>query len=187
MYGVIFFVFLTMCAFFSKCLISFFPTVLQMCSNRLNLLRRRRVYRLYVPNRVRILLNAAVAAEKPHPAHADYALGDPLIMILIRLIHQRVRLDVAVEVVTDEVVIPLVDDGVAQRSEAAGVTELAASDGIEDLGQIGVESERAVIMGVTQVFNIFRQVSEKKDVRVPDFPSDFNLHHVKSTYAKNDR
>lgn len=159
-----------------------FQTVLQKVYQSSTLLRRLRVYRLHVPNRVRILLDAAVAAEKSHPAHADDALGDPLVMILIRFIYQRVRLDVAVEVVTDQVVIPLVDDGVTQRSETAGVTELAASDSIEDLGQIGVESKRAVIMGVTQVFNIFRQVPEKEDVGVPNFPSDFNLH-VQSTYA----
>lgn len=76
------------------------------------ILRRLRVHWLYVPDHVRILLDTAITAEKSHAAHADNRLGDPLIVVLVRLIHQRMGFDVAIEVVTDEIVIPVVDDGV---------------------------------------------------------------------------
>lgn len=64
-------------------------------------------------------------------------------------------LDVGVEVVGDEVVIPLVDDGVAQRGEAARVAELAGLDGGEDGGEVRVEGEVAVVVGVAEVLDVF--------------------------------
>jgi len=60
-----------------------------------------------------ILLNTAIAAEKPHPAHTGNALLDPRLLVLIRLVHQRVRLDIAVEIIRDEVVIAVLGDAVA--------------------------------------------------------------------------
>lgn len=76
------------------------------------LLRRRRVYGLYIPNRVCVLLDTAITAEKSHAAHANNRLGNPFAVILVRLIHQRMRFDVAVEVIADEIIISVVDDGV---------------------------------------------------------------------------
>ncbi len=149
------------------------------------LIRRRRVHRLDVPNHIGVLLDASIAAEKPHPAHADDALADPLVVVLVRFVHQGVSLDVTVEIVADEVVISLVDDGITQRREPVGVAEPPGFDGIKHLGQIRVERERAVVVGVTQILHVFGQIAEKEDVRVPDFPGDFNLQH-QSISAKAD-
>lgn len=56
-------------------------------------------HRLNIPNRVRILLDTSIAAEKSHPAHARNTFANPLILIPIRLIHERMRRDVRVEIV----------------------------------------------------------------------------------------
>lgn len=102
-------------------------------------------------------------------------------MVLVRLVHQRMRFDITVEVIADEIVIAVVDDGVDQRREAVDVTETPALDGFEYLDQVGVKGKRAISVGVTQIFDVLSQVSEKEDVRVPDFPSDFNLHVPKKS------
>ena len=141
------------------------------------LLRRRGGrQRLHVPDHVRILLNAAITGEKPHAAHARDALADPLLLILVRLIDEVLRLDIAVEVVADEVVIAVVDDAVAEGREAARVAEHAALDRVEDFGEIRVQLERpAVVVRVPQVFDVFGQVAEEEDVRFADFACDFDL------------
>ena len=107
-------------------------------------------------------------------------------MVLVRLIYQRMRFDITVEVITDEIVISVVDDGVDQRGEAVDVTETTALDSFEHLDQVGVEGKRAVSVGVTQVFDVLGQVSEKEDVRVPDFPSDFNLQGFQKVNMRTD-
>lgn len=56
-------------------------------------------HRLNIPNRIRIFLDTSIAAEKSHPAHARDTFADPLILILIRLIHERMGLDIRVEIV----------------------------------------------------------------------------------------
>jgi len=75
-----------------------------------------------------------------------------------------VGFDVAVEVVGDEVVVALVDDGIAEGGEAAGVAESAGFDRVEDFGEVGVEFDVAVGVGVAEVFDIFGQVTEEEDV-----------------------
>lgn len=70
---------------------------------------------LHVPDHVRVLLYAPVAAEEAHAADARDALAHPLILVLVGFVYQRVGLDVAVEIVADEVVVAVVDDGIAQR------------------------------------------------------------------------
>lgn len=113
------------------------------------LFRRRRVDWLYVPNRVGVLLDTAITAKKSHPAHAHNRLGHPFAVVLVRLVHQRMRFDIAIEVITDQIVISVVDDGVDQRCEAVGVTKTPGLDSFENLDQIWVKGKRAVSMGVT--------------------------------------
>ena len=137
--------------------------------------------RLNVPNHIRILLDAPVAAEEAHPADARDALFDPGVLVLVRLVHERVRLDVAVEVVGDEVVVALVDDGVAQGAEAARVAELTALDGVEHFREVGVDFEVAIGVSVAEVFDVLGEVAEEEDVRFADFAGDFNVGSVAST------
>lgn len=56
-------------------------------------------HRLNIPDRIRILLDTSIAAEKSHPAHARDTFGNPLILILVRLIHERMGRDIRVEIV----------------------------------------------------------------------------------------
>lgn len=62
--------------------------------------------------------------------------------------------DVTVEVIADEIVVSVVDDGVDQRGEAVDVAETPASDGFEYLDQVWVEGKRAISVGVTQIFDV---------------------------------
>lgn len=75
-----------------------------------SLLRRQR---LHIPDHVRILLDAAIAAEEAHPRYTRDALANPLLLVFIRLIHQFLRLDIAVEIIADEIVVAVVGDAVA--------------------------------------------------------------------------
>lgn len=70
------------------------------------------------------------------------------------------RLDVAVEIIRHEIIVAVIDDGVAQRGEPSGVTELAVFDGIEDFGKVRIQRERAVVVGVPEIFDVFGEVAE---------------------------
>jgi len=137
-----------------------------------------RIEGLNTPNLIRILLNAPIAAEEPHPRHRSDALLQPGIRILKGLVHEGMGLDIAIEIIRDEVIIALVDDGVAEGGEPAGVAELAALDGVEDFDEVGVELDVAVGVGVTEVFDVFGEVAEEEDVGFADFAGDFDLWDV---------
>ena len=66
------------------------------------------------------------------------------------------RLHVAVEVVTNEVIITVFDNRIAKGAEPASVAEPIALDGVEDLGKIRVKLEGAVVVGVAKLFDVFR-------------------------------
>lgn len=51
-------------------------------------------HRLNIPNRIRILLDTSIAAEESHSAHARNTFANPLILILVSLIHERVSCDI---------------------------------------------------------------------------------------------
>lgn len=85
------------------------------------------------------------------------------------------RLDVAVEVIADEIVIAVIDYGVAEGGEAAGVAEHAAFDGVEDFLKVLVELEGTVGVGVTEVFDVFGEIAEEEDVIFADLARNFDL------------
>ena len=103
---------------------------------------------LGVPNLLSILLNAAVGAEKSHPRHRSDGLGEPGILILVLLIDHRLRIDVALEVVGDQVVVSMVRDAVDEGTELARVAEHALADDLEDTHELWIELEAAVVVGV---------------------------------------
>ena len=107
------------------------PTSYSQCSDQSSQLLRRQ--RLNIPDHLRILLDAPVAAEEAHPRHACDTLAHPLILIFVRFINHFLRLDVAAEIVADQIVIAMVNDAVAKGVEAGGVTKGAGTDSIEDL------------------------------------------------------
>ena len=138
------------------------------------LLRLRR-QRLYIPDALRILLNASVATEEAHPRHARDALGDPLVLILVRLVDERVRLDITIEVVADKVIVAVVADGADEGRELVGVTESVGLDGLEDFDEVRVYGVGSVVVRVTQVFDVFGQVAKEEDVVLADLAGDFDL------------
>ena len=137
--------------------------------------------RLDVPDHLRILLDTPVTAEETHPADARDALLQPSILVFIRFVHERMGLDVAVEVVRHEVVIAMIGDGVAQGAEAACVSESTTFDGIEHFGEVGVELEVAVVVGVAEIFDVLGEVTEEEDVGFADLASDFDVGSVACT------
>ena len=121
--------------------------------NKPPLLRHQR---LHIPDHIRILLNTAIATEKPHPGHTLNTLGHPLLLIFISLIDEVLRLDIAAEIVADEVIIAVIDDAVAERVEARSVAECAGADRVEDFREVWVQGEGgAVGVCVAQVFDVF--------------------------------
>lgn len=88
------------------------------------------------------------------------------------------RLDVAVEVVGNEIVVAVIGDGTAQGGEAVRVAEGAVLDGVEDLGEVRVELETAVVVGVAEVFDVLGEIAEEEDVGLADFAGDFDVGSV---------
>lgn len=131
--------------------------------------------RLHIPNALSIFINTSITTEEAHSRNTQDSLGDPLILVLVRLIDQSLRLDVTVEIIRDKVIVAMVFDSANEGSERTGVAKGVGFDTFEDLGEVGVESVRAVGMGVAEVFDVFRKVAEEEDVVFADFAGDFNL------------
>ena len=135
-----------------------------------------RVKRLDIPDTFCILLNTTVAAKETHPRHTSDALLEPGVLVFVGLVHKGVGLDVAVEVIADEIIITLIDDRVAKGAESAGIAKTPAFDGVKDLSEIRVKFEGAIVMSMAEIFNVFGQVAEEEDVIFADFASDFDLY-----------
>lgn len=93
-------------------------------------------------------MDTSITAEESHPAHARNAFAYPLILILVSLIHERVRRDIRVEIVRDKIIVTMVDDGAAKGAEPVGVAKRVGFDGLEDFGEVGVERKGAKVVGV---------------------------------------
>src|SRR5436305_7278200 len=63
--------------------------------------------RLNIPDALRVLLNASITCKETHSCDTCDALADPLILVLVRGVDQVMRLQVALEVVGDEVVVAM--------------------------------------------------------------------------------
>ncbi len=137
-----------------------------------------RCQRLHVPDAVGILPDAPITAEETHPRNARDALADPLVLVLVRLVHESLGLVVAVEVVRDEVVIPVIFNGPDERTKSLGVAKHAALDGLKDLQKIGVERVATIGVSVAKVFDILGQIAKEENVVLANLTSDFNLHRL---------
>jgi len=131
--------------------------------------------RLKIPDHLRILLDTPITAEEAHPSDTRNALFEPSFLILVCFVDHFVRLDIAVEVVRHKVVITLIDDTVAESRKAGSVAELATLDGIENPGEVSVELEVTIVVGVAKIFHVFCQVSKEEDVGFADLAGDFDL------------
>jgi hypothetical protein len=95
--------------------------------------------RLYIPDALRIFINTPITAEEPHARHTSDTLSNPLILVLVRLVDQRLSLVVAMEVIGDEVVVAMFFDCTDEGGESAGITEGIGLDFLEDFGEIRIE------------------------------------------------
>ena len=86
--------------------------------------------------------------------------------------------DVAVEVVTDEVVIAMIGYGGHESAELVSITKGIRVNSVEDLLEIWVNGVGAVVVGMAEVFDIFGKVSKEEYVGITDLTSDFNLPGV---------
>jgi hypothetical protein len=74
-------------------------------STVLVLLRRQG---LYVPDALCVLVHASVAGEESHASYRGDRLRCPLILVLVCFVYKRLRLDIAMEVVRNEVVVSMI-------------------------------------------------------------------------------
>ena len=170
--------FLTAISFSSSTVLTslrLFVTSLQLSLLQSTCVSLLRGQRLHIPDALRILVNTSITAEEPHSRHTGDTLADPLILVLVRLVNQRLCLVVAVEVVRDEVVITMLFDGTDESRESTCVTESAFLDFLEHFGEIGVEGVRTVGVRVAEVFDVFSEITKEEDVVLADFAGDFNL------------
>ena len=131
--------------------------------------------RLHIPDALSILHDAAIAAEESHPRHALNALAYPLVLILVRLVHECLGLVVRIKIVANEVVVAMVPDTVHKRAKLASIAEGIGRDGLKDLFKSRVDGVAAVVVVVAKVLDGFGEVAEEEDVRVADFAGDFDL------------
>lgn len=105
--------------------------------------------RLDVPNHIRVLIDATITAEEAHASHRDDRLLDPLLLVLVRLVHEVVRLDVAVEVIRNQVVVAVLANSSHHGAEVIGRAKCPLLDLHKHLLQVRVNGVISIVVGVT--------------------------------------
>lgn len=116
--------------------------------------------RLHIPDALCILINAAIAAEEAHAGNRNDRLLGPLFLVLERLVNKIVRLVVAVEVIRHKVVIPMVAHSCDQSTKVIDRAKGALLDLGKHLLQVRVDGVRAILVGMTKVLDILREVAK---------------------------
>jgi hypothetical protein len=88
------------------------------------------------------------------------------------------RLQVALEVVRDEVVVAMFGNAADEGRKWSYVAKLAVLNYVEDFLQRRVDLILAIEVCVAKVFNILCQITEEKNVLVARLPRDFDLQKV---------
>ena len=84
-------------------------------------------------------------------------------------------LDVAVEVVADQIVVSMVHDRIAKSREMASVTKHTSFDGVEYLLKVFVQLKLAVSMSMAEVFHILSKIAKEKYVALSNLACDLDL------------
>ena len=79
------------------------------------------------------------------------------------------------EIIGNEVVIPMVLNGPNESAESTGVAECALLDLLKDLREVWIKIVRAIVVSVAEILNILCQVAEQEDVVLTNLTRDFNL------------
>jgi hypothetical protein len=133
---------------------------------------------LRVPDLLSILLNASIGAEEAHPRHSCDCLGEPFLLVLVRLIDEILRVDVALEIIRDEIVIAMFYNAVDQSTELTSIAECTIADGVEDPFQLRIDLEAAVEVSVTKILDVFGEVAEEEDIILADLSCNFDVGAV---------
>lgn len=88
------------------------------------------------------------------------------------------RLNVAIEVIGNQVVVAMVHDAIDESAECICVTEHAVLDGVEHILKVGVELELGVEVGVAEILDIFREVAKQEDVLLANLSCDLDVRPV---------
>jgi hypothetical protein len=95
--------------------------------------------RLYIPDAFRILVNTPITAKETHARYTSNTLTDPLILVLVSFINQRLRLVIAVEIVRDKVVIAMFFNRTDESRKGPSITKGTFLNFLEDFGEIGID------------------------------------------------
>lgn len=130
---------------------------------------------LSVPDTLGVFVDASIAAEETHACDRSDTLRNPLILITVCFVDQLVRLNVAVEVIRNKIEIPVLSHSSNQGAKVMRASERALLNFLEYLLKVRINCMRTVGVGVSQVIDIFGQITKEEDVAVSDFPSNLNL------------
>lgn len=140
--------------------------------------------RLNVPDLLSVFINAPITSEEAHTGNRSDTLGNPLVLVAISLIHEAMRLDVALEIVRHEVVISVLANCGNHGAEIMRGAKCALFNLVEDFVEIRINNLGAILMCVAQVFNVFGEIAEEENVAFADLSGDFNLLLLGSDYRE---
>ena len=76
----------------------------------------------------------------------------------------------------------MVSNAIDKCTELSCVAKHAFTDDLEDARELWVELEAGVPVCVTQIFHVFRQVTEEEDVVFADFACDLDVGAVAGAF-----
>lgn len=131
--------------------------------------------RLDVPDTLSILVDATIRAEESHASYATDALADPLVLVAVLGVHHLLRVDVALEVVRDQVEIAVVADRRYHSTKVVGLSESAALNCIKYFVKVRIDGVRSVGVRMAQVLDVLRKGTEEEYVLLPNLPGNLDL------------
>lgn len=90
-------------------------------------------------------------------------------------------LAVAVEIVADQVVVTMILNSTDQGTESTLIAESTILDAVEDLDKLRVDAVVAIEMGMSEILNILREVTEEENILFANLTSDLDVGTVEST------
>lgn len=69
----------------------------------------------------------------------------------------------------------MVNDTIAESGKAASVAEFTTFDSIKDFGEVRVELEVAIVVGVAEILDVFCQIAKEEDVGFANLAGNFDL------------
>lgn len=131
--------------------------------------------RLDVPNLLGIFVDAAVTGEETHASHSLDALGDPFILVAVGVVHKRMSVDIAAEIIRNKIEIPVLAYSGNHATEIVRSAECSLFDLVEDLVEVSVDAVGSVVVRMAEILDVLGEVAEEEDIVLADFSGDFDL------------